>query len=235
MRHRDPRPRAPACRRCCSTGRDRARTWAGESLPPGMAKLMRSVFGEDVLSEDHHRPAFGTRSVWGSADLVETDFLTNPLGEGWLLDRARFDADARERGRRGRRRHRRGPPSRIAVARPFGLAPGYRRRHAPCPRGSSSTRPAAPARCSESSASAGSPPIGRSRSSPPIPTTAMPIAAPRSRRCAEGWWYTTPLPGGRRVLAYLTDEDLWRHGAAGLARASRRRRSTSADAPDRTR
>ncbi len=29
----------------------------------------------------------------------------------------------------------------------------------------------------------------------------------------EGWWYTTPLPGGRRVLAYLTDEDLWRHGA----------------------
>ena len=29
----------------------------------------------------------------------------------------------------------------------------------------------------------------------------------------EGWWYTTPLPGGRRVVAYLTDEDLWRKGA----------------------
>jgi flavin-dependent dehydrogenase len=28
-----------------------------------------------------------------------------------------------------------------------------------------------------------------------------------------GWWYTTPLPGGRRVLAYLTDADLWRDGA----------------------
>jgi flavin-dependent dehydrogenase len=24
---------------------------------------------------------------------------------------------------------------------------------------------------------------------------------------AEGWWYTTPLPDGQRVLAYLTDRD----------------------------
>ena len=73
-----------------------ARSWAGESLPPGIGNLVRSVFGEGVLSENHHRPAIGTRSVWGSDALVETDFLTNPLGEGWLLDRARFDADARE-------------------------------------------------------------------------------------------------------------------------------------------
>ncbi len=74
-----------------------ARTWAGESLPPGMGRLVRSVFGEGILSEDHHRPAMGTRSVWGSDALVETDFLTNPLGEGWLLDRLR--ASTRQRGR----------------------------------------------------------------------------------------------------------------------------------------
>jgi flavin-dependent dehydrogenase len=29
---------------------------------------------------------------------------------------------------------------------------------------------------------------------------------------ADGWWYTTPLPDGRRVLACLTDADLWRTG-----------------------
>ena len=72
-----------------------SRHWAGESLPPGMTKLVRSVFGDEILSEDLHRTAFGTRSVWGSAELVETDFLLNPLGEGWLLDRARFDHDAK--------------------------------------------------------------------------------------------------------------------------------------------
>ena len=25
---------------------------------------------------------------------------------------------------------------------------------------------------------------------------------------ADGWWYTAPLPGGRRMLAFLTDADL---------------------------
>ena len=36
----------------------------------------------------------------------------------------------------------------------------------------------------------------------------------------EGWWYSAPLPGGRRLLAFHTDSDLLRRGPA-LAPADR--------------
>jgi flavin-dependent dehydrogenase len=35
---------------------------------------------------------------------------------------------------------------------------------------------------------------------------------------ADGWWYTTPVPGGRRAVAFLTDSDLFPRRDARAAR-----------------
>jgi hypothetical protein len=45
------------------------------------------------------RPSHGSESSWGAAYLDGNDFIRNPYGHGWLLDRARFDASLRERAR----------------------------------------------------------------------------------------------------------------------------------------
>jgi len=186
-----------------------ARTWAGESLPPGMAGLVRSVFGAECLAEDRHLTAFGSRSAWGNDSLVETDFLANPLGGGWLLDRARFDADARAAAAaagvtvidapRIVSLLREGSAWRIDIGDGKRLAAGFLidatgrsgalRRHLGIRRIAADRQVAFIATC---------------------PDDGDAYRGTTVEAAADGWWYTTPLPGGRRVVAYLTDHDVWR-------------------------
>ncbi|MFO1144518.1 MAG: FAD-dependent oxidoreductase [Amaricoccus sp.] len=187
------------------------RRWSGESLPPGMDAPVIAAFGAGILSEEVHVRATGSRSAWGSDDLVETDFLRNPLGDGWLLDRARFDDSARtaavgagasviairrlgkvERARAGWRVEVEGD----AVAARFlvdatGRAAALLRR------------------------------LGIRRVAADMQIAHVAVFADDGdgwrgtsvEAAAESWWYSTPLPGGRRVLAWLTDSDLWQKGA----------------------
>jgi flavin-dependent dehydrogenase len=68
----------------------------GESLPPAAGRLLRQVFGADgALDESTHLASFGSRAAWGSAVVVSNDFVLDPEGHGWRLDRARFDASLR--------------------------------------------------------------------------------------------------------------------------------------------
>ena len=189
-----------------------AQSWAGESLPPGMGNLVRTVFGADIQSEIDHRRAFGTRSVWGSVALVETDFLANPLGEGWILDRGRFDAAAREvvlaQGVEIVRVSHIGPPARGFSAWHLDLGDG----------GSLRARLLvhASGRSSALLRRLGTRRIAADRQIAILsayPDEGDAYCGTTVEAVAEGWWYTTPLPRGRRVLAYMTDADLWRHGA----------------------
>jgi len=188
-----------------------AQAWAGESLPPGMGNLVRSVFGADILPESDHRCAIGTRSVWGSAALVETDFLANPLGEGWILDRARFDAAAREvvldQG--------------VNILRVSHLGPlvgGFSAWHL-CLGDGTCLRARflvdASGRSSALLRRLGTRRIGADRQIAVLsiyPDDGDAYCGTTVEAVADGWWYTTPLSQGRRVLAYMTDTDLWRHG-----------------------
>ena len=187
------------------------RHWAGESLPPGMTKLMRSVFGDEILSEDFHRTAFGTRSVWGSAELVETDFLLNPLGEGWLLDRTRFDSDAK----------RAAAAAGVAIleVRHLGsLAREASARHVGVGDGSFLSAGFVVDATGRSAALLRKLGVGRIVADRQIailasyPDDGDDYSGTTVEAVRDGWWYTSPLPGGRRVLAYLTDDDLWRAG-----------------------
>jgi flavin-dependent dehydrogenase len=45
----------------------------------------------DEFKQQGHLPYYGTRSRWGSEVLTEIDFLRDPMGHGWHLDRQKFE------------------------------------------------------------------------------------------------------------------------------------------------
>ena len=77
----------------------------GEAIPPDTRRMLE-WFGiwPDFVAQGHE-PCHGSCSAWGSAELGYNDFLCNPMGHGWHLDRWRFDAFlagmARDRGAKG--------------------------------------------------------------------------------------------------------------------------------------
>ena len=64
----------------------------GESLPPEAGLLLRRLGVLDSFLADNHEPCLGSCSSWGDDALGYNDFLLNPHGNGWHLDRRRFDA-----------------------------------------------------------------------------------------------------------------------------------------------
>ena len=64
----------------------------GESIPPECRLLLERLgVWRDFLAEGHE-PCLGSCSVWGGDTPGYNDFLLNPHGTGWHLDRRRFDA-----------------------------------------------------------------------------------------------------------------------------------------------
>jgi flavin-dependent dehydrogenase len=64
----------------------------GETLPPTIKKLLTNLGVWERFQRENHSPSFGINSAWGQADLYANDFIFNPYGSGWHVDRARFDA-----------------------------------------------------------------------------------------------------------------------------------------------
>jgi len=192
----------------------------GESLPPAATPLLQDL---GVWADPHgqgHRRTPGVRSLWGGP-AAEVDFVRQPYGMGWQLDRPRFDAHLVRAARAagavwcGRTcvvgvTRAAGGPWRLALARPDGTrdlaatvlvdASGRARRIA---RGLGA-RVVAYDRL-----------VATVGTYPPCP----PGAAEADRRTLveavpEGWWSAAPLPDGRLVVAHLSDADLAaRHGA----------------------
>jgi flavin-dependent dehydrogenase len=190
----------------------------GESLPAAARRLLRDMGLWLDFQNQGHAPCYGARSVWGGPESVWADSICDPDGSGWHLDRARFDAWLRQcAAYRG--------AALVAPAQAVDLAPtahGWRltlTRHgrpltvtarfvvdaggrtAPLARMLGHRRSAVDRlvcrwRYGVASGDAG---------------LTVTIAEP------EGWWYTAPLPEGRRVLAFHTDADL--PVAKDLARA----------------
>ena len=68
----------------------------GEALPPAARPLLRDLGVLDRFNSDRHLPSFGNQSAWGGPTLRNTDFIRDPNGLGWHLDRPRFDTTLRE-------------------------------------------------------------------------------------------------------------------------------------------
>jgi len=59
----------------------------GEQLHPAARPLLARL---GLASLTDQLECVGVRAAWGSAELHDQNFLSHPLGNGWLLDRARF-------------------------------------------------------------------------------------------------------------------------------------------------
>jgi flavin-dependent dehydrogenase len=180
----------------------------GEGLPPTVHPLLDRLRLLDEVRAGPHLPAYANRSAWGDDALHDHDFIRTPYGHGYHLDRAAFDAALLARAARaGAAVYRgvrvRGMPRREGGAWRLTIADG------------ASVRPLAArfvidatGRAAAFARSAGA---RRERYDRLVAFWCVLPAADADDHAtlvesfAQGWWYTAGLPGGRRVVALMTD------------------------------
>ena len=183
----------------------------GESLPAVAGRLLADMGLWEGFVADGHLPCFARRSVWGAAAPVEVDALRDPDGAGWHLDRARFETQLRAAAQR------RGAalcvPATVhrTTRREDGWSvvwsQGEECRETQCrvlveARGRGGRAPkSAGARRIVADRLVCAWLVGREDG-------AIPAGITYTESDRDGWWYTAPLPGGRRLLGFHTDADL---------------------------
>lgn len=185
----------------------------GESVPPAIRPLLRDLGVLDLVLADAHLPCYGNVSIWGSDEPTTTDFIFDPNGHGWHLDRSCFDATLRNAARdvgvevltatrlveavREGARWRVTLNSRNAgneVARCGWLVDATGRRAAvACRLGAARVRDDALVAF-----------YARFRAKAGIDRDSRTVI----ESDPDGWWYTALVPSGERVVAYLSDADL---------------------------
>lgn len=63
----------------------------GESVPPDIGPLLARCGVLPAFLEQGHEPCAGSCASWGDDALGYNDFIVNPHGPGWHLDRLRFE------------------------------------------------------------------------------------------------------------------------------------------------
>jgi flavin-dependent dehydrogenase len=190
----------------------------GEGLPPAARPLLCDLDLWEQFNAADHVPCHGIVSAWGSSHQHCTDFIFDPNGHGWHLDRPRFDrflrAAAATEGakvceRTAVRHPVRGDDHRWRLE----LKSGQHRAQVKCQWLIDATgRHCTIARSRGARRRAGDTLISLYawfRASDNAPrkdrdTRTLIEAVP------DGWWYTALIPSGHRVVAYLTDADLLR-------------------------
>ncbi|ELP67171.1 hypothetical protein STRTUCAR8_01196, partial [Streptomyces turgidiscabies Car8] len=71
----------------------------GETLVPAGRVLLGDLGVADRVLDSGHLPCYGSLSAWGSTDLHAVDFINDPHGHGWHLDRRLFDRRLRDASR----------------------------------------------------------------------------------------------------------------------------------------
>jgi flavin-dependent dehydrogenase len=182
----------------------------GESLGAEVRQLLEELGAWSALREvlGQQVPFRAVQSAWGTEQLEERHAIAHPLGEGWHVDRARFDeamlrwaagagasvltdAGACVVRRDGESFEVRSTRGGVARGRLFVDASG---RGAPAGRRLAERRWLA---CDRQVAV-----TCRMCGSADVGTDLMLEAV------EEGWWYSAPLPGGALFVALVTDADL---------------------------
>ncbi|WP_158928678.1 NAD(P)/FAD-dependent oxidoreductase [Acidisphaera sp. S103] len=199
----------------------------GESLAPAARRLLTDMGLWGAFLSQGHRPNFGGRSVWGGLEPVERDNLRDLDGPGWHLDRTRFDdwlrAVAVQRGTAVLIPARPGTIVRDGGLWRLDLDVDGRRMPVTARvvvdaggRGSTVARGPGGRRIVGDRLVCGWL-HGQDRPDRQAGLTYI-EAEP------DGWWYTAPLPGNRRVVAFHTDSDLPAAGVAANGSAALLRR-----------
>jgi flavin-dependent dehydrogenase len=190
--------------------RDRSpRERAGESLSSAARRALESLGVWNAFLADGHVPAAGMRSLWGGSEAREAHFIRHPDGPGWHLDRRRFDARLRSEAVAAGARVLEGE------APEAGTYDGRLWRV----RTSSGTR--LDARVAVDAGGRAAPLARLAGARRVVLDRLLAIAAflpadPHGafdrftlvEAVAEGWWYSAPLPDGRRIVSFFTDSDV---------------------------
>lgn len=187
----------------------------GESLIPAARRLLRDMRILEAFEAEAFPAYLGNSSFWGESDARTTDFLRDPDGPGWHLDRARFEAMLRIaacfRGARlmapGRLTslERRGAFWWLSVAAgKGGAATGIRARIVV----DASGRSAAVAKRLGIARAHGYRLAACWVRGAVVRETGATAGFSTVESVPGGWWYTAPLSDGARVLAFHTDSDL---------------------------
>lgn len=179
----------------------------GEGLPAAAGRILTDLGVMAGFQTQGHAPCHGQLSRWGGDRLVERDALRDPYGPGWHLDRARFDALLRDEA-----------TSRGAQL----LAPAELAGVVSVDGGWQVQLAGAGAVTARLLVDAGgrTAPLARALGQRPVAEDGLACAwthLPDNGRHPgmtlieaeeQGWWYSAPLPGRRRILAFHSDADL---------------------------
>lgn len=189
----------------------------GETLPPAAGAVLRHLGVWEAFLASGPRPVYGTVAAWGAGLEAENDYLFHRAGEGWHLERSRFDAmlavAAAAAGVEVRAATRLVAAERADALWRLRLSTGEtlaaRQVVDATGAGASFARRCGGAANVVSDRLAGFARFFR-ETRPADPRT-------RVEAFAQGWGYTAGLPGGMRVAVCMTDSDL--AGALSLAEA----------------
>ncbi len=194
----------------------------GETLPPSVNPLLKELGVWDRFVDEQYTLSPGNVSLWGTNTPYDNDFIFNPYGCGWHIDRRRFDAMlARAAAELGVRFY---MAARVSSLRP--TPSGWRAEaqcaHAPLGLEASYLIDATGRRTS----------IARQMGSRKIKfdrlvgvvgfySTEQQAAKQDPRTLIEatesGWWYSAPLPDTRTIIALMTDSDMLPRGRTKLS------------------
>ncbi len=191
----------------------------GESLPPAARPILKELGVWDRFTVEGHLPSYGNLSAWGTRSLHCSEFIYDPNGHGWHLDRARFDKMLRDAARSaGAEVHEGATLKHMARAQPdnlwrLSISGGQDNLEAQCRRViDASGRRYVVARQQGAHRLADDALVSffgifhqpGSAKQPDQDSRTLIEAAP------DGWWYTALLPSEQRIVVYLTDADLTR-------------------------
>lgn len=178
----------------------------GESLPAAARRLFVDMGIFDSFLREGHAPCHGNRSVWGRATAFETNSLRDLDGPGWHLDRKAYEIWIRrmaaERGAHFL------VPARLesvefdrnrwsVTLKPFAKLRADFLIDASGRNATLARRLGARARIEDRLVCRWT--VGKSQ-----PAAGLTVV----EAVEEGWWYTAPVPGERRIVAYYSDADL---------------------------
>jgi flavin-dependent dehydrogenase len=186
----------------------------GETLPAAARRLLGALGLWEAFLGDGHSPCHARCSVWGDGEPITLDAMCDPDGPGWRLDRRRFEARLRSAAAdRGALLLAPANASRVERA-----GEGWR-----IEAGQSWIE----AKLLIDASGRGARPL-RDHAGAPVSADRLICAwlhAPLREEAAgitytesaqDGWWYSAPLPDGRRLIAFHTDSDLARGGGASF-------------------
>lgn len=186
----------------------------GEALVPAASLLLHDLQVPDTVLTTGHLPCHGNHSAWGSATLRTVDFIRDPYGHGWHLDRSLFDRTLRIAARAAgadvaehtavRRpvRHRDGTWRLTLHAAPAG----------PCTVTCRWIVDATGRRAAIAVTAGARRHVEDRLTAHHLTLGALPDATDGHslvESTPDGWWYTTLLPSRRRLVSYFTDPDLF--------------------------